>query len=56
MAKTLIVRMVFIYMISSFFRRSPTPVNETKGPDGKPVAVPYSENAFPKDALMVQLD
>ncbi|XP_033734094.1 cleft lip and palate transmembrane protein 1 homolog [Pecten maximus] len=47
--KSLIVRMVFIYMISSFFRRpSTTPVQSEDGQ----AAVPYSENIYPKDTLM----
>ncbi|XP_060084334.1 putative lipid scramblase CLPTM1 [Ylistrum balloti] len=47
--KSLIVRMVFIYMISSFFRR---PTATPGKPEDGQSAVPYSENIYPKDTIM----
>ncbi|CAC5391092.1 unnamed protein product [Mytilus coruscus] len=46
--KTLVVRMLFIYMISSFFRRSSTPTTGTEGQPEKQ----YSQNLYPKNLQM----
>ncbi|GAB1610271.1 cleft lip and palate transmembrane protein 1 homolog [Argonauta hians] len=46
-AKTFLVRMVFIYVISSYFRRSPTPANN----DSRGAQEP-SSNVYPKGFLM----
>ncbi|XP_063426507.1 putative lipid scramblase CLPTM1 [Mytilus trossulus] len=46
--KTLVVRMLFIYMISSFFRRGSTPTTGTEGQPEKQ----YSQNLFPKNLQM----
>ena len=43
--KTLLIRMAFIYVISSFFRRSPTPAS---GPDGKAVPSTSAINLYTK--------
>ncbi|XP_069117157.1 putative lipid scramblase CLPTM1 [Argopecten irradians] len=48
--KSLIVRIIFIYMISSFFRRPTTTPVQTE--DGQTTSVPYSENIYPKDTEM----
>ena len=51
MFKTLLVRMFFIYMISSFFRRSSTPAPQGK-PGEAPVNLP-AMNIFPKESVLV---
>ncbi|CAI9734582.1 lip and palate transmembrane 1 homolog [Octopus vulgaris] len=45
-AKTFFIRMIFIYLVSSYFRRSPTPAT-----DSRTVQEP-SSNVFPKGFLM----
>lgn len=43
--------MLFIYMISSFFRRGSTPTTGTEGQPEKQ----YSQNLFPKNLQMVNI-
>ncbi|KAK3593434.1 hypothetical protein CHS0354_020196 [Potamilus streckersoni] len=49
--KTLLIRMFFIYMISSFFRRSTTPSTDNTTQSGKPSKSVYTSNIFPNGAI-----
>jgi len=52
MFKTLLIRMVFIYMISSWFRRPSTPTTDPNQPV-KGQALP-SMNLYQKETVMVR--
>ena len=58
MFKTLLIRMVVIYMISSWLRRPSTPATQPgEGPSqpGAPGQAIPSTNIYPKDTVMVSL-
>jgi hypothetical protein len=55
MIKSILFRMFIVYMVSSFFRRSPAPTTNEKGEVVNPVAPTAAANLFFRGTNLVRI-